>query len=312
MTYAPDTIDSMDTYLHAIGQTPLLNTQGEQTLGKQIQAGATAQHLLEIDAADCPENRYTAIDRAHLAQLVDQGDQAKEQIITANLRLVVSIAKKYIGRGLSLDDLIQEGNIGLMRAVEKFDATRGYKFSTYASWWIKQAITRSLANDVRTIRLPVHVDESISKLNRTRNRLADMLGHEPSVDELAQALGWSVGKVERIMATAIQAPISLAAPAGLERDSELHDFIPAPACDYDAPVIDAELSCALRAALGQLPERERDILTLRYLGHRLETLGDVGDRFGVTRERIRQIEAKALIELRAIASESGLHQFLEA
>lgn len=261
-----DTIDGVDTYLHTIGQTPLLSAAEERTANR-------------------------------------------EQLICANLRLVVSIAKKYMRRGMSLDDLIQEGNIGLMRAAQKFKPEMGHKFSTYATWWIKQAITRALADKVRTIRLPVHMDESIQRLNRTRNLMADTVGRDPSVADLALALDWSVNKTQRVTQAAISAPLSLNLKTGEDSDNELGEFVPAPAVDFDEAAHQSELAQALKNALSRLDERERQILNLRYRDQL--TLEQTGARFGITRERARQIEVEALRKLRHPAYAKGLHQFLE-
>ena len=230
-----------------------------------------------------------------------------ETLITHNLRLVVSIAKAYLGRGMDFFDLIQEGNIGLMRAAEKFESERGFKFSTMATWWVRQSIERSLHNDGRLIRLPVHVGESLKTLNKARERL----GHEVSIARLAKACGWSVGKTERVMSAAMLLPMSLDAElAGHDNnDRVLADTVASPAIDYDESVISDELASALDCAMEQLDERERDILWKRYRDGL--TLDQTGAAFGVTCERARQIEKEALRKLRA-AHNTRLAVFLEA
>ncbi len=276
--------DPVRMYLKEIGRVPLLSMEQEKSLAMRIEAGEL-------------ESRRDGV--ADLA-LTDSGEEAKRQLTEANLRLVVSIAKKYVGRGMLFLDLIQEGNLGLIRAVEKFDYRKGYKFSTYATWWIRQAITRALADQARTIRIPVHMVETINRLIKVSRQLLQELGREPSVDEIAEAMGLTPEKVREVMKIS-QEPISLETPIGEEEDSHLGDFIE----DQEA-VAPAEAASVMllkekmQDVLQNLTERERKVLVLRFGledGHQ-RTLEEVGQEFGVTRERIRQIEAKALRKLR--------------
>ncbi|MCH5205802.1 MAG: RNA polymerase sigma factor RpoD [Oscillospiraceae bacterium] len=267
-------------------------------------------HLREIGKIPL----LSAEEEVELAEKIAQGDeQARDRLIVANMRLVVSIAKHYVGRGMPLLDLIQEGYSGLIKAVEKFDHTKGYKFSTYATWWIRQSITRAIADQARTIRIPVHMVETISRVKKTQNKLLHENGHEPTVDEVAQELNMTSDKVREIIRIA-QDPVSLEAPVGEEEDSYLGDFIP----DEDAPApIDTAMQAVfkdeLNKALNTLPEREREVLKFRYgVGYdRAHTLEEVGRQFQVTRERIRQIEAKALRKLRSQSKSKALRVFLD-
>lgn len=267
-------------------------------------------HLREIGKIPL----LTTAEELELAEKTVQGDEdARDRLIVANMRLVVSIAKHYVGRGMPLLDLIQEGYSGLIKAVEKFDYTKGYKFSTYATWWIRQSITRSIADQARTIRIPVHMVETISRVKRAQNRLLNENGHEPTTNEIAQELGMTPERVREIIRIA-QDPVSLEAPVGEEEDSFLGDFIP----DEDAPApIDTAMKAVfkdeLNKALDLLPEREREVLKFRYgVGYdRSHTLEEVGRQFKVTRERIRQIEAKALRKLRSHSKSKALKVFLD-
>lgn len=267
-------------------------------------------HLREIGKIPL----LTAEEEVELAEKIAQGDQqARDRLIVANMRLVVSIAKHYVGRGMPLLDLIQEGYSGLIKAVEKFDHTKGYKFSTYATWWIRQSITRAIADQARTIRIPVHMVETISRVKKMQNKLLHENGHEPTVDEVAKELNMTPDKVREIIRIA-QDPVSLEAPVGEEEDSYLGDFIP----DEDAPApIDTAMQSVfkdeLNKALNTLPEREREVLKFRYgVGYdRSHTLEEVGRQFKVTRERIRQIEAKALRKLRSQSKSKALRVFLD-
>ncbi|HVA28974.1 MAG TPA: RNA polymerase sigma factor RpoD [Candidatus Baltobacteraceae bacterium] len=276
--------DPVRMYLKEIGRVPLLSMDQEKSLAMRIEAGTL--ELSKNGTAD--------------PFLVSDGDEAKRQLTEANLRLVVSIAKKYVGRGMLFLDLIQEGNLGLIRAVEKFDYRKGYKFSTYATWWIRQAITRALADQARTIRIPVHMVETINRLIKVSRQLLQELGREPSVEEIAEAMALTPEKVREVMKIS-QEPISLETPIGEEEDSHLGDFIE----DQEA-VAPAEAASVMllkekmQDVLQNLTERERKVLVLRFGledGHQ-RTLEEVGQEFGVTRERIRQIEAKALRKLR--------------
>jgi RNA polymerase primary sigma factor len=289
----PVTSDLVRIYLREIGRVPLLTAEDEVELAKAIEAGLFADEKL-AGGQPCRGAR-----QAELSLLATEGMRAKQRLIEANLRLVVSIAKRYIGRGLSFLDLIQEGNLGLIRAVEKFDYTKGYKFSTYATWWIRQAITRAIADQARTIRIPVHMVETINKMARVQRQLHQDLGREATPGEIGAEMGLSATRVAEIQRIA-QEPVSLQAPIG-EEDSDLGDFIE----DTDAVVpMEAAafimLQDQLEQILDSLSGREQKIIQLRFGltdGHP-RTLEEVGREFGVTRERIRQIESKTLAKLR--------------
>jgi RNA polymerase primary sigma factor len=300
------TSDLVRIYLREIGRVPLLTAEDEVELAKTIEAGLFAEEKLG--------GGFPMLGAMHsdLVLLVGEGVRAKQRLIEANLRLVVSIAKRYIGRGLVFLDLIQEGNLGLIRAVEKFDYTRGYKFSTYATWWIRQAITRAIADQARTIRVPVHMVETINKLARVQRQLHQELGREATTDEIAAELGLEPERVAEIQRIA-QEPVSLQSPIG-EEESDLGDFIE----DADAVVpIEAAafimLQDQLERVLDELAEREQRIIQLRFGltdGHP-RTLEEVGREFGVTRERIRQIESKTLAKLRHPSRAQMLREYLD-
>jgi RNA polymerase primary sigma factor len=300
------TSDLVRIYLREIGRVPLLTAEDEVELAKAIEAGLYAEEKLNGGYPLLGE------ERADLEWLAADGVRGKQRLIEANLRLVVSIAKRYIGRGLVFLDLIQEGNLGLIRAVEKFDYTRGYKFSTYATWWIRQAITRAIADQARTIRVPVHMVETINKLARVQRQLHQELGREASADEIAAEMGLEVERVAEIQRIA-QEPVSLQSPIG-EEESDLGDFIE----DADAVVpIEAAafimLQDQLERVLCQLADREQRIIQLRFGltdGHP-RTLEEVGREFGVTRERIRQIESKTLAKLRHPSRAQMLREYLD-
>jgi RNA polymerase primary sigma factor len=303
--------DLVRIYLREIGRVPLLTAQDEVDLAKAIEAGLFAEEKLQ---GGCPEPAGTGRSGAELAELAllaADGMRAKQRLIEANLRLVVSIAKRYIGRGLVFLDLIQEGNLGLIRAVEKFDYTKGYKFSTYATWWIRQAITRAIADQARTIRIPVHMVETINKMARIQRQLHQDLGREATPGEIAAEMGLSADRVAEIQRIA-QEPVSLQSPIG-EEDSDLGDFIE----DADAVVpMEAAafimLQDQLEQVLDNLTLREQRIIQLRFGltdGHP-RTLEEVGREFGVTRERIRQIESKTLAKLRHPSRAQMLREYL--
>ncbi len=301
--------DLVRIYLREIGRVPLLTAQDEVDLAKSIEAGLFAEEKMQ--GSQRSGGGCAGAQVAELAMLASEGLTAKQRLIEANLRLVVSIAKRYIGRGLVFLDLIQEGNLGLIRAVEKFDYTKGYKFSTYATWWIRQAITRAIADQARTIRIPVHMVETINKMARIQRQLHQDFGREPTPDEIGTEMGLSADRVAEIQRVA-QEPVSLQSPIG-EEDSDLGDFIE----DADAVVpMEAAafimLQDQLERVLDNLSVREQRIIQLRFGltdGHP-RTLEEVGREFGVTRERIRQIESKTLAKLRHPSRAQMLREYL--
>ena len=308
---APLTGDPVRMYLKEIGKVPLLTAAQEVDLAMKIEAGLEAGKRLEDAYAS-----GTTLDRAdkrRLSRIEQVGIDAKEQLVEANLRLVVSIAKRYVGRGMLFLDLIQEGNLGLIRAVEKFDYVKGFKFSTYATWWIRQAITRAIADQARTIRIPVHMVETINKLIRVQRGLLQELGREPSPEEIGEQMEMTADRVREILKIS-QEPVSLETPIGEEEDSQLGDFIE----DGEAVVPPDAASFSmlqeqLSKVLDGLAERERKVIELRFGlvdGHP-RTLEEVGREFGVTRERIRQIESKTLCKLRHPSRSSKLKDYLE-
>ena len=310
--------DPVRMYLKEIGKVPLLSADEEIELAQNMEDGAVAIEKINVlkgrlDGASEEEKAEIKEEIKTLQRDVDKGADAKKRLAEANLRLVVSIAKRYVGRGMLFLDLIQEGNLGLIKAVEKFDYKKGYKFSTYATWWIRQAITRAIADQARSIRIPVHMVETINKLIRVSRQLLQELGREPSPEEIAKEMSMPVDRVREILKIS-QEPVSLETPIGEEEDSHLGDFIK----DDNVPVpADAAaftlLKEQLEEVLGTLTEREQKVLTLRFglEDGRARTLEEVGKEFNVTRERIRQIEAKALRKLRHPSRSRKLKDYLE-
>jgi RNA polymerase primary sigma factor len=295
-------------YLREIGRVRLLTAGEEVALATRIEAGLRACELLEGD----PAARTDADVRA-LRAVVADGEQAQLALIQANLRLVVSIAKRYVGRGMLFLDLIQEGNLGLMRAVEKFDHTKGFKFSTYATWWIRQAITRAIADQARTIRIPVHMVETINKVIRVQREMLQQLEREPTVDELAAKVGLSPARIREIELISLDL-LSLDSPVGEEDDSSLSDFIHDALADSPADLAARKLlNEAVLEALDELNDRERQVVRLRFglEDGQARTLEEVGREFGVTRERIRQIESKTLAKLRHPQRSQKLRDYLD-
>ncbi len=300
-----DTDDMIGLYLKEVGRVPLLTAEEEVSLAKRIERGRVSREDLAVGELD-------EDGRTQLRDYIEDGWAAREHLITANSRLVISVAKKYMGRGVPFQDLIQEGNIGLIRAAKKFDYRRGHKFSTYATWWIRQAVTRAIADQGRTIRVPVHMGDQINKLLRVQHQLTQKLGRDPSVEELAGELDVPIKKVENMIQVA-RRPLSLETPTDDEEDSVLGDFIQ----DREAPAPDDSatynlLREHLDEVLSSLPPREVRILQLRYglLDGQAYTLEEVGRKMGVTRERVRQIEAQALSRLRHPGIRRKLREYL--
>jgi RNA polymerase primary sigma factor len=304
--------DLVRAYLKEIGRVALLNAEQEVELAKRIEAGLfAAEKIRQADAGEL--KGVTKALRKDYDWLIADGQRAKDHLLEANLRLVVSVAKRYTGRGMAFLDLIQEGNLGLIRAVEKFDYTKGYKFSTYATWWIRQAITRAMADQARTIRIPVHMVEQINKLTRVQRQMLQDLGREPTAEELAKELDMTPDKVVEIQGYARE-PVSLEQNVGDEGDSQLGDFIE----DADAPIAAEVVSFGLLqreldSVLKTLPEREAAVVALRFglTDGQPRTLDEIGREFGLTRERIRQIEAKTLSKLRHPSRSQKLRDYLE-
>jgi len=299
--------DPVRMYLQEIGRVPLLDAQREVELAMQRESGLRAREKLTEDHED-----RDAAERVILQRDKIQGDRAQQRLVEANLRLVVSIAKKYVGRGMPLLDLIQEGNLGLIRAVEKFDYRKGFKFSTYASWWIRQAVTRALADQGRTIRVPVHMVETINKLAAVQRNLSQELGREPTIEEIGLDLELEPAKVTELRRIA-QDPLSLESPLGEDADSTLGDFVEDR--EADAPVTVASFKLLqeyLRMVLEELNDREREVLVMRFglRDGKIHTLEQVGKHFDVTRERIRQLETKALAKMRQPSRARKLEGYL--
>jgi RNA polymerase primary sigma factor len=325
-----DTLEEVDEfYLKLIeGEVDVFETTSDEVedtgkVATELERELEVLAALEEGSVTDPVRQYlrdigkvpllNAVQEVELAKRAEKNDEiAKHQLISANLRLVVSIAKKYVGRGMSLLDLIEEGNIGLMRAVEKYDWRRGYKFSTYATWWIRQAITRAIADQARTIRIPVHMVETINRFNRTQRRLMQELGREPTPEEVAEVLGIDPAKAREIVKVS-QEPTSLATPVGDEDDSQLGDFIEAPGLKPDEQATRELLKDQLDEVLDTLSPREKRVLVLRFGldDGKQRTLEEVGREFGVTRERIRQIEAKAVRKLKHPTRAKKLRDYLE-
>ncbi len=305
--------DPVRLYLREIGQVPLLDARQEVRVAARIRRGTEAEEALESLAEAGELGKLEPGDIARYNRLVRDGGRARDELTRANLRLVVSIAKRYVGRGMVLLDLVQEGNLGLMRAVEKFDHTKGFKFSTYATWWIRQAITRAIADQARTIRIPVHMVEAMNRVKRVQRQMHQELKREPTVDELAAEVDEPVEKVRDILRIS-QDPLSLDSPVGEEDESNLGDFIEDQ--NAQAPVEVAArhlLSAAVSEVLFELSDREQEVVRLRFGldDGRPRTLEEVGRQFGVTRERIRQIEAKTLAKLRHPHRSDRLRDYLE-
>ena len=305
--------DPVRMYLKEIGRVPLLNGPEEVEYSRRIESGGLAAARLADLAASGELVTLVFAERRGLQRTVRRGEDAREVLIEANLRLVVSIAKRYVGRGMHFLDLIQEGNVGLMRAVEKFDYTKGFKFSTYATWWIRQAITRAIADQARTIRIPVHMVESINKVHRVQRQMLQDLEREPTVEELAEAVGLTEDRVREIQRISLD-PLSLDSPVGEEDDSNLSDFIEDQAAEAPADAAARRmLNRAVIDALDELNDREKAVVRLRFGldDGQARTLEEVGKEFGVTRERIRQIESKTLAKLRHPHRSQKLRDYLD-
>ncbi|HLV34089.1 MAG TPA: sigma-70 family RNA polymerase sigma factor [Spirillospora sp.] len=304
---ALDTDDVVGLYLKEAGRVPLLSAEQEVELAKRMEAGVLAQEKLEKYGDSLPlDDIYT------LREVIADGEAAQEHLIRANARLVISVAKKYIGRGVPFLDLIQEGNIGLIRATNKFEYQRGHKFSTYATWWIRQAVSRAVADQGRTIRVPVHMGDQLNRMRRIQLQLTQELGREPTIDELAVGMETTPDKIEDLMEIS-RRPVSLETPIDEEGDSTFGDFVedvnsPAPAEEVATHLLQEQLS----EALNRLPPREAQILRLRYglEDGRVYTLEEVGQTIGVTRERVRQLEAQALNRLRQSSAHVKLRDYL--
>ena len=286
--------DLVRVYLNGIGKTALLSAEDEVELSKRIEAGLYAKHLLAT------KKRMGPVRKADLATIVAEGEAARAHLLEANLRLVVSLAKRYTGRGMPLLDLIQEGNLGLIRAMEKFDYAKGFKFSTYATWWIRQAITRGMADQSRTIRLPVHLVEQVNKLARIKRELHQQLGREATLEELADESGLPAQKIEELLDHS-RDPVSLDMPVGADEEAPLGDFIEdAEATSAENTVVTNVMHSDVRAVLATLEEREQQVITLRFglNDGQPRTLDQIGKRFGLSRERVRQIEREVMAKLR--------------
>jgi RNA polymerase primary sigma factor len=304
------TSDTVRLYLREIGQVDLLTVEDERRLAQLIEEGKIAAARID-EMAD--SSSFAPGEERMLLRAVSRGERAKSELTQANLRLVVSIAKRYSGRGMQLLDLIQEGNLGLMRAVDKFDHSKGFKFSTYATWWIRQAITRSIADQARTIRIPVHMVEHMNRVTRAKRQMHQELEREPTVDELADKVQLAPERVRELLRYS-QDPLSLDSPVGDEDEANLGDFIEDESVDSPADAATRMmLHDAVGEVLGELSDREQEIVRLRFGldGGRAKTLEEVGQEFGVTRERIRQIEAKTLAKLRHPQRSERLREFLE-
>jgi len=305
--------DPVKMYLKEIGKVSLLSAAEEVAIAKRIETGAEAAVELSAAVSNGTWDEMSTDARRSLRRSVNEGERARRELTSANLRLVVSIAKRYVGRGVPILDLIQEGNLGLMRAVQKFDYSKGFKFSTYATWWIRQSITRALADQSRTIRVPVHMVESINKVVRAQRAMAQDLEREPTLLELAREVDLPEARVAEILTIASQDPLSLDSPVGDEDDTSMADFI----ADGGAPPLEIAarklLEQTIRDVLDELSDRESEVVRMRFglIDGRPRTLEEVGKEFGVTRERIRQIESKTLAKLRHPLRSERLRDYLD-